>query len=165
MLSLSLLETDNNNVYTLSTPCCLQMILSFVVRRRLWRRLTSIPLSITSVLPLVRLPISVSLLSFLASMSINPTKQAVKSIFPVLDLNPNTIHLGHPLVFSHRDRSKAYDFILDKFKAKLTTVKANKLNHAGRLTYIKSDLASIPVYYMSTVIFSETFVEKNQFHH
>jgi hypothetical protein len=89
-----------------------------------------------------------------------PSKQAVKSIFPVPDLTPNTIHLGHPLIFSHRDRSKAYDFILNKFKARLTTVKANKLNHAGSLTYIDLVLASIPIYYMSTMLFSKNFTER-----
>jgi hypothetical protein len=76
------------------------------------------------------------------------------------DLLPNTMHLGHPMIFNHRDRNKAYAFIINKFRAKLTTVKANKLNHAGRITYIKSVLVSIPVYYMSTVLFLKTFVEK-----
>jgi hypothetical protein len=70
------------------------------------------------------------------------------------------MHLGHPMIFNHRDRNKAYEFIINKFRAKLTTVKANKLNQSRRLTYIKSVLASIPVYYMSTVLFSKTFVEK-----
>jgi hypothetical protein len=70
------------------------------------------------------------------------------------------MHLGHPIIFNHNDRNKAYEFILNKFRAKLTTVKANKLNHAGRLVYIKSVLASILVYYMSTMLFSKTFVGK-----
>lgn len=82
----------------------------------------------------------------------NSIKAQIKEIFPVPDLLPNTIHLGHPTFFNHRDRNQAYEFILNKFRAKLTTVKGNKLNHAGRLTYIKSVLASIPVYYMSTVV-------------
>jgi hypothetical protein len=70
------------------------------------------------------------------------------------------MHLGHPIIFSHRDKNKAYNFIINKFRAKLTTVRANKLNHAGRLTYIKYVLSSIPVYYMSTVLFSKSFVKK-----
>jgi hypothetical protein len=70
------------------------------------------------------------------------------------------MHFGHLIIFNHNDRNKAYEFILNKFRAKLTTVKANKLNHAGRLTYIKSVLASIHVYYISIVLFSKTFVAK-----
>ena len=88
------------------------------------------------------------------------TKAQIKEIFPVPDLLPNTLHLGHPIIFNHNDRNMAYDFIINKFRAKLTIVKANKLNHVGRLTYIQSVLSSIPVYYMSTVLFSWTFVER-----
>jgi hypothetical protein len=70
------------------------------------------------------------------------------------------MHLGHPMIFSHRDKNKAYEFIYNKYMAKFGTVKANKLNHAGRLAYINFVLASIPIYYMSTVLFSKTFIEK-----
>jgi hypothetical protein len=77
----------------------------------------------------------------------------IKGTFPVATLNPSTIHLGHPLLFTHKDRNRVYAFILNKFRAKLTTIKANKLNHAGRLTYISSVLASIPIYYLSIVLF------------
>lgn len=88
------------------------------------------------------------------------TRTAIKHIFPVPDLQAHTKHLGHPLIFNHNDRNRAYSFIHNKFKAKLTTVRANKLNHARRLTYIQSVLASIPVYYMSTVLFSKSFLHQ-----
>jgi hypothetical protein len=88
------------------------------------------------------------------------SKNDVKNFFPVNDLLPNSIYLGHPLIFNHADRSKAYVFIINKFRGKLTRLKANKLNHAGRLTYINSILASIPIYYMSTILFSKNFIEK-----
>jgi hypothetical protein len=94
----------------------------------------------------------------------NSIKAQIKEIFPVPDLLPNTIHLGHPTFFNHRDRNKAYEFILNKFRAKLTTIKANKLNHAGRLTYIKSVLASILVYYMSTVVL-QVICRQNDYHY
>jgi hypothetical protein len=84
----------------------------------------------------------------------------IKAIFPVQDLQPNTLHLGHPMIFSHKDKNKAYNFIFSKFLAKFGTLKANKLNHVGRLQYIKSVISSIPIYYMSTVLFSRSFIEK-----
>jgi hypothetical protein len=71
-----------------------------------------------------------------------------------------TTHLGHPIVFSYKDRTQAYNLILHKFMTKLTRIKSNKLNHAGRITYINSVLASIPIYYMQNILFSKTFTKK-----
>ncbi|XBJ09182.1 hypothetical protein VPH35_014303 [Triticum aestivum] len=87
-------------------------------------------------------------------------KQAIKSIFPVPDIDNNTIHLGHPLILLAKDRSTAYNFVIDKFKAKLPGYKANKLSHAARLTLINSVFASIPVYYMSNILFPKKFLSK-----
>jgi hypothetical protein len=51
----------------------------------------------------------------------------IKGIFPVPSLHPNTMHLGRPLIFSHRDKNKAYNFIHNKFIAKFGTIKSSKL--------------------------------------
>jgi len=88
------------------------------------------------------------------------TKAQIKTVFPVSDFKPNTMHLGHPLLISHRDKSKAYNFIYQKFKSRLTLTKANLLNHAGRLTLIQSVFASIPIYYMNNMLFSKKFLAK-----
>lgn len=90
----------------------------------------------------------------------NQTRQQVQNLFPVPLMTSQCTHLGHPIIFSYKDRSQAYNFILSKFRAKLTGLKANKLNHAGRMTYINSVLASIPIYYMQNILFSKGFIEK-----
>src|SRR4051812_36744665 len=54
-----------------------------------------------------------------------------------------------------KDLKLAYSFILDKFKIKLTIYKANTLSHAARVELINSVFASIPVYYISNIIFSK----------
>jgi hypothetical protein len=87
-------------------------------------------------------------------------KQGIKQIFPVPDIDNNTIHLGHPLILPGKDRSRAYNFVYDKFKSKLSAYKANRLSHAARLTLIKSVFSSIPVYYMSNILFSKKFLTK-----
>jgi hypothetical protein len=87
-------------------------------------------------------------------------KQDIKQIFHVPDLDARIIHLGHPLILPAKDRSVAYNFVYDKFKSKLSAYKANRLSHAARLTLIKSVFASIPVYYMSNILFSKKFIAK-----
>jgi hypothetical protein len=59
-----------------------------------------------------------------------------------------------------KNRSQAYSFVLDKFRSKLTVYKANKLSHAARLVLIKSVFASLPVYYMSSIMFAKKMLAK-----
>jgi hypothetical protein len=87
-------------------------------------------------------------------------KHQIQGIFPIPFLQPNSMHLGHPLIFSHKDKNKGYNFIHNKFITKFGTLKANKLNHVDRLQYIKFVLSTIPVYYMYTILFSKTFIEQ-----
>jgi hypothetical protein len=94
--------------------------------------------------------------AILFSKNVNfQVKQDIKEIFQVPDIDNNTIHLGHPLILPAKDRSAAYNFVYDKFRSKLSACKANKLSHAARLTLIKSVFSSIPVYYMSNILFSK----------
>jgi hypothetical protein len=75
-------------------------------------------------------------------------------------MDASFIHLGHPLILPAKNRTSAYNFVLDKFKLKLSTYKADKLSHAARLELIKSVFSSIPVYYMSNILFSKKFISK-----
>jgi hypothetical protein len=85
----------------------------------------------------------------------NNTQAQLKAIFP--DINESFIHLGHPLILPAKNISEAYNFVPAKFKSKLSTYKANSLSHAARLELIKSVFSSIPIYYMSNIIFSKKY--------
>jgi hypothetical protein len=87
-------------------------------------------------------------------------RQEIMHIFPVPEIDTNFTHLGHPLILPGKNRTAAYDFVLDKFKSKLSTYKAGKLSHAARLELIKSVFSSIPVYYMSNILFTKKFIAK-----
>jgi hypothetical protein len=67
---------------------------------------------------------------------------------------------GHPLILPAKNRMDANNFILGKFKSKLSTYKASFLSHGARLELIKSIFSSITVYYMSKIIFSKKFLQK-----
>jgi hypothetical protein len=75
-------------------------------------------------------------------------------------MDESFIHLGHPLVLPAKNRSDAYEFILQKFRNELSTYKTNSLSHAARVELINSVFSSIPVYYMSNIIFSKKFIAK-----
>jgi hypothetical protein len=84
----------------------------------------------------------------------------IKQIFPIPDIDNNFIHLGYPLIVPGKDRSAAYNFVVDKFGSKLSTYKADQLSHAARLELIRSVFSSIPVYYMSNILFTKFFIAK-----
>jgi hypothetical protein len=86
--------------------------------------------------------------------------ESIKQIFPVPLIDNNFVHLGHPLILPGKDRATAYNFVFDKFKSKLSTYKADNLSHAARLELIKSVFSSIPVYYMSNILFTKKFIAK-----
>jgi hypothetical protein len=84
----------------------------------------------------------------------------IRSFFPVPNIVSSSIHLGHPLILPPKDRSSSYNFIIEKFKSKLSAYKDGKLSHAARLTLIKSVFASIHVYYMANIMFTKKFLSK-----
>ena len=99
--------------------------------------------------------------SIIFSKNVNmQERQEIKQIFQVHDMDASTIHLGHPLILPAKNRSAAYNFVYDRFRSKLNAYQANRLSHAARLTLIKSVFASIPVYYMSNILFSKKFLAK-----
>jgi hypothetical protein len=87
-------------------------------------------------------------------------KEGVRAIFPAPDIDNSFVHLGHPFILPSKDRSVAYAFIYEKFKSKLFTSVANRISHAASLTLIKSVFSSIPIYYMSNILFSKKFLAK-----
>jgi hypothetical protein len=88
------------------------------------------------------------------------TYASIKNIFQVPNIDNNFVHLGHPLIIPGKNRNGAYNFVLDKFKLKLSTYKADHLSHAARLELIKSVFSSIPVYYMSNILFTKKILAK-----
>uniref|UniRef100_A0A8R7UVC7 Reverse transcriptase zinc-binding domain-containing protein n=1 Tax=Triticum urartu TaxID=4572 RepID=A0A8R7UVC7_TRIUA len=75
-------------------------------------------------------------------------------------MDNNFTHLGHPLILPAKNRTVAYNFVIDKFLNKLPAYKANMLSHAARLELIRSVFSAIPVYYMSNILFTKKFIAK-----
>jgi hypothetical protein len=51
----------------------------------------------------VKLLISTNHLFFFRTNVPTSIRAQIKDVFPVTDLLPNTMHLGHPIIFSHSD--------------------------------------------------------------
>ena len=84
----------------------------------------------------------------------------IKNIFLVPTIDRNFTHLGHPLILPAINRIVAYNFLLDKFLAKLLVYKANVLSHAVTLELIRSIFSAIPVYYVSNILITKKFIAK-----
>jgi hypothetical protein len=63
----------------------------------------------------------------------------------------NPIHLGLPILFGN-SKKEAFQSIIDKVANKVEGWRAKTLSQAGRLTLIKSVVAAIPSYAMSTFL-------------
>jgi hypothetical protein len=50
----------------------------------------------------------------LVGIYLNQIRNQIQAIFPIPNLQPNTMHLGHPMIFSHRDKNKLYYFTYNK---------------------------------------------------
>ena len=68
-------------------------------------------------------------------------------------------YLGNPIIFL-KPIWKDYDFLIDRVQSKLRGWKQKLLSHAGREVLIKSTLASIPTYFMSTVKLPNSILAK-----
>ena len=61
------------------------------------------------------------------------TASAIRQIFPVADIDASFIYLGHPLILPAKNEASAYNFVLNKFKSKLTSYKADMLHALSSL--------------------------------
>lgn len=90
---------------------------------------------------------------------LDSSKEAIMSILGVQSLNPADIYLGSPLIHP-RSKAQAFNFILDKLRNRLALWKSKLLSHAGRLVLIKSVLSFIPIFYMSTIAYTQRLLSQ-----
>lgn len=68
-------------------------------------------------------------------------------------------YLGTPL-FINRDKTKSFQFLLDKFYSRLSNMKRTNLNGAGRTVVTKHVLSTLAVYHMSCFPLPKKFTSK-----
>ena len=89
--------------------------------------------------------------------------QLSRLLFPlrlgVNEMQVNDRYLGNFLLLPKHVRS-SYDFLIDSCRNKLAGWKKNILSHVGRTVLLKSALANVPIYYLSTGMVPSGVVEK-----
>ncbi|XP_026452212.1 uncharacterized protein LOC113352628 [Papaver somniferum] len=74
-------------------------------------------------------------------------------------LSTSEKYLGTPL-FVNRDKTKTFQFLIDKFYSRLSNCKKTNLNVAGRTVVTKHVLSSLAVYHMSSFLFPKNITSK-----
>lgn len=74
-------------------------------------------------------------------------------------LSSSEKYLGTPL-FVNRDRTRSFQFLTDKFYARLGNMKKTNLNGAGRTVFTKHVLSSLATYHMSCFPFPKKLTSK-----
>ena len=84
------------------------------------------------------------------------TKDLIAGIFGIPTTTQLGTYLGTP-IFTTQRKATAYQYLVDKIQKKIEGWQVKYLSIAGRVTLIKSTLASIPIHAMQT-----TLLQKNK---
>lgn len=99
-----------------------------------------------------------SAIIFSTSVSVDRQSEVIIS-FGVRKMEIEDKYLGIKIL-KGGNRVNSYDFLIEKFDAKLCGWKKHFLSHAGRTTLIQSVLSLIPLYYMATNLVPKAVLHK-----